>query len=153
MRMKIAFGLLILFMALYPNYSWCQQKMDEETTMRAFGGHISIPSYMEVIVQFRSKESIEVRILRKLDSEGEIRSIIINRPSHQIDDESKGLALVDQYEVNDFFIKFYEPNAQLWSTKLKVALISRCGEVGQLVVESKQALDKFLAQASPMDCT
>lgn len=153
MQLRFPSEIMMFLMAFPLGISWAQGSESESATLRAFGGHINIPAYMEVLVQFTTPESIELKMLRKLDSAGEIRSLIINRHfSASKKSETTRLTKIAQYELNDFAVQLFEPHLQLWKSNLKLALISRCGESGNVIVESKEALDQFLIQASPADC-
>jgi len=122
------------------------------TVIHAFGGLISVPGYMEIIIQPAPKGHIEIRILKKMDSEGELESIIIQRPPKREEMSSNNLALVNEYEVNGFSVELYEPNHSKWGFNLLAARVERCDEVGQIIVKRQLFLDRYLAAASAEEC-
>ena len=122
------------------------------TVIHAFGGSISVPGYMEIIIQQASEAHIEIRILKKMDSEGELESIIIQRPPKREEMSSNNLALVNEYEVNGFSVELYEPNHSKWGFNLLAARVERCGEVGQIIVKRQIFVDRYLAAASVEEC-
>jgi len=107
---------------------------------------------MEIIVQKVSESSIEIRMLKKMDIEGELESIIIQRPSHRENMSSNNLILIGEYNVNGFSVELYKPNHSKWEFNLLAAQIERCGELGQIIVKRQLFLDRYLSEASSEEC-
>ena len=152
MYLKLSIFLCVLVLTALSSESWACQKANDEVTLRAFGGKISIPSNMEVIVREGSEDSYMICILRKMDSEGGLRAVIISRPYHPDKGGQTKLKTIDKYELNDFSIELFKSDGKIWNSSLMMARVSRCNETGLVIIETKESLNLFLTKASPMDC-
>ena len=124
----------------------------EGVKLRAFGGYIQVPDYMEIVVQKSSEDSYEIRILKKLDFEGNLELIAIERPTQPYKLNPENLSLVDEYELNGFSVELFKPNNSNWGTKFLSAQVTRCDEIGQIIVKHRPQLDQYLMEASSADC-
>jgi hypothetical protein len=120
--------------------------------LRAFGGYIQVPEYMEIMVQKNYENSYEIRILKKMDFEGDLELIVIERPTQPYELNPENLSLVDEYEVNDFSVELFKANSSEWGSKLLSAQVIRCGDIGQIIVKLRPQLDQYLMKASSADC-
>lgn len=152
MTKKLAMLCLVLLAICNAGESLSQSKKFEDVTLRAFGSYIPVPGYMEIIVQERTKDSYEIRILKKPDSEGGLMAIIIERPSQPHTLIGDKLVLVEKYEVNGFSVELYGPNRSEWKSKLLTASVSRCNETGQFIFKEKLQFDQYLMRAPSTDC-
>ena len=123
-----------------------------EVMLEAFGGYISVPGYMKIIVKKGMEESFEIRMLKKMGSEGDLRAIIIKRPSKPYKLGGTKLVLVEKYVVNEFSVDLYKPSISINSSILLSASVTRCGETGQFIMETKQQLDHYLIRVPSADC-
>ena len=152
MTRKLITLFIVLLTICNTRESMSQPNEAEGVMLKAFGGYIQVPEYMEIMVQKRSEDSYEIRILKKMDFEGDIESIIIERPPQRYKLNPENLSLVDEYELNGFSVELFKPNSSKWGFKLLSAQVIRCDEIGQIIVKHRPQLDQYLMEASSADC-
>jgi hypothetical protein len=152
MTQKLIVLFIVLLAICIARESLSQSDDIEGVTLKAFGGYIQVPEYMRILVQKSSENSYEIRILKKMDFEGDLELIVIERPTQPYELNPENLSLVDEYEVNDFSVELFKENSSEWGSKLLSAQVIRCGDIGQIIVKLRPQLDQYLMKASSADC-
>jgi hypothetical protein len=152
MTQKLITLFIVLLAICIARDSLSQSNDIEGVTLKAFGGNIQVPEYMRILVQKLTADSYEIRILKKMDFEGDLESIIIERPPQRYKLNPENLSLVDEYELNGFSVELFKPNSSKWGFKLLSAQVIRCDEIGQIIFKHRPQLDQYLMEASSADC-
>jgi hypothetical protein len=152
MTQKLITLFIVLLAICIARDSLSQSNDIEGVTLKAFGGNIQVPEYMRILVQKLTADSYEIRILKKMDFEGDLESIIIERPPQRYKLNPENLSLVDEYELNGFSVELFKPNSSKWGFKLLSAQVIRCDEIGQIIFKNRSQLDQYLMKASSADC-
>lgn len=141
----------LLLACVSPPLAIAELSAEESATLRAFGGQIEIPHQMEMTIQKGPENSIEIRMLRKLEVNGGLITVIINRPPKHYEPQTESLDLIDEYTLNGFDVWVYKPRDEMDLNVLS-ARVSRCTETAQIIFKERPDLDEFLMAASPRDC-
>ena len=139
---------LFIWNVAYPDEADC---LDQSFSLDAFGGEFRVPNYLQILVKIQSDNSVEIRMVRKIEEAGSIKLIGILRNGEYFRSTESSLKLVDDYEVNGFSVQIRESSDKTIGAGLKSAVIKRGGDTGHVVYDSAEALNSLLKNAEILD--
>ena len=145
--LTVVLALFIWNMA-FPDEANC---LDQSFSVDAFGGEFRVPNYLQIVVNIQSDNSVEIRMVRKIDEAGSIKLIGILRNGEYFQSTESSLKLVDGYEVNGFSVQILESSDKTIGAGLKSAVLKRGGDTGHVVFDSTEALNLLLNNAEILD--
>ena len=145
--LTVVLALFIWNMA-FPDEANC---LDQSFSVDAFGGEFRVPNYLQIVVNIQSDNSVEIRMVRKIDEAGSIKLIGILRNGEYFQSTESSLKLADDYEVNGFSVQILESSDKTIGAGLKSAVLKRGGDTGHVVFDSTEALNLLLNNAEILD--
>ncbi len=145
---QVLASMLLFCTAAVADENGCE---DQSYSIGAFGGEFRVPHYMRLLVNISDDDSVEIRMVRKIDEVGSIHMIALLRNGENYRRPNSTLKLIDEYELNGFNVQIRQSSDTSIGRNLYSAIIERAGDKAHVIVDSLKALDALLANAEDLD--